>query len=178
MLPYYWVPEDSANEAAERDRRQVLNWASNGYIRKTSGNVTDYETVTYDIGQIAKRFDVAGLAYDPWGPAPALVQALQRDGMPYAVFQEFRQGFQSFAAPSKEFERLVLGGMLRHNGDPVLRWMASNAAAAIDPAGNVKPDKSKSADKIDGIVALIMALGCSLRQPVECNWYVPGSLSL
>ncbi len=72
---------------------------------------------------------------------------------------DFGQGYASMSAPSKELEKLVIGGALEHGGNPVLRWMAGNAAAEIDAAGNVKPSKKKSTEKIDGIVALVMALG-------------------
>jgi phage terminase large subunit-like protein len=76
-----------------------------------------------------------------------------------AKMVEFRQGFRSMAAPTRELEKLIVSEKLAHGGNPVTRWMAANAAVAQDPAGNLKPAKDKSTERIDGIVAIIMALG-------------------
>lgn len=179
VLPYFWVPKEAHDEAAARDRRQVMNWANKGLIRTTEGNTTDYATVIRDIGELATKFDIQKLAYDPWGPANAMVQTLQAEG--FDRLEEYRQGYSSLASPTKELERLVIGGKLKHNGDPVLRWMASNVTVKQDPAGNIKPDKSKSSDKIDGIVALIMALGLSMRYgntPVLGKFYETHGLEM
>lgn len=179
VLPYFWIPEESHDVHAAMDRRQVLNWASQGMIRKTRGNTTDYATIIADICELATRFNIRKLAYDPWGPANAMVQTLQNEGFDSEKLEEFRQGYSSLAAPTKELERLVVGNHLRHDGNPVLRWMAGNVTVKQDPAGNIKPDKSKSSDKIDGIVALIMAVGLKMVYGLkEADWYVPGSLAL
>lgn len=179
VLAYYWVPQDAHDDATQRDRRQVMNWAANGLIRTTPGNVTDYATIVRDIMEISKKFQISTLGYDSWGPASALIQQLENEGFDSERLLEYRQGFSSMAAPTKELERLVIGGQLKHNGDPVLRWMASNVTVKQDPAGNIKPDKSKSSDKIDGIVALVMAIGLKIRaEQNHDNWYVPGKLAL
>lgn len=162
VLPYFWVPEKSQSERTHQDRRQVLNWASKGVIRKTSGSVTDYEMIADDILELKTRFDIQSLAYDPWGPAAAFIQILQKKGFPFDVLTEFRQSMTNFASPSKEFHRLVSSAKLKHDGNPVLRWMAENVAARRDSNDNIRPDKDASADKIDGIVATIMGLGMAI----------------
>jgi len=102
-------------------------------------------------------FQIIELAYDPWHAA-AVVQMLENAGFPYEALVEFRQTIGNYAAPSKEFETLIFAEKLHHNGDPVLRWMVGNAAAHKNANDDIRPDKEKSADKIDGVVATIMAL--------------------
>jgi phage terminase large subunit-like protein len=178
VLPYFWVPKESHDEAAARDRRQVLNWVERELIRTTEGNTTDYATIVRDICELATQFDIQMLGYDPWGPANAMVQTLQAEGFPLEKLEKYRQSLAELASPTKELERLVIGGMLQQNENPVLRWMASNVTVKQDESGNIRPDKGKSSDKIDGIVALIMALGLSMKHRVEQNWYTPGGLAL
>jgi phage terminase large subunit-like protein len=100
-------------------------------------------------------FQVKEIAYDPWN-ATHIALRLQDEG---AAMVEFRQGFRSMSAPTRELEKLIVSRKLAHGGNPVTRWMAANVAVAQDPAGNLKPAKDKSTERIDGIVALIMALG-------------------
>ena len=162
LLPYYWIPQESKDRRGANDRRIVKNWASKGLIRQTSGAVTDYAEVADDVMVLFERFSPLALAYDPWGPAKPFTQMLEARGMPADLFREFRQTIGNFAAPSKEFERLVSSQRIRHNGCPVLRWMAGNVAVKRDLNDNIRPDKEASADKIDGIVASIMALGLAI----------------
>ena len=84
----------------------------------------------------------------------------------------FRQGFASMSAPTKELEKLIVGRQLAHGGHPVLRWMVSNVAVKQDPAGNLKPDKAKSTERIDGVVALVMSLGRASVAPKPPNYQV------
>ena len=105
-----------------------------------------------------RQFQVKEIAYDPWN-ATHLALRLQDEG---ATMVEFRQGFRSMAAPTRELEKLIVSRKLAHGGNPVTRWMAANVAVAQDPAGNLKPAKDKSTERIDGIVALIMAIGRAL----------------
>jgi phage terminase large subunit-like protein len=126
-----------------------------GFIESTPGNVCDYDHIRERIKQMAEVYRIQEIAYDRWN-ASQLVTQLMNDG---ATMVPFGQGYQSMNAPTKELLTLVTGRKLRHGGNQVLRWMASNVAAKQDPADNLKPDKAKSAEKIDGIVAGIMALG-------------------
>ena len=153
-LMFFWIPEQMAGRT-EHDRETFSGWANEGLIKLTPGNVTDYDVVREDIRDLASLFDIREIAYDPWN-ATQLVNQLQEDG---ATCVEVRQGFGALSSPMKELEARIAGGRIRHGGNKVLRWMASNVAVRQDPAGNVKPDREKSGDKIDGIVALVMAIG-------------------
>ena len=95
------------------------------------------------------------IAFDRWNSSQTIID-LQNEGL---TFTPFGQGYGSMSAPTKEFEKLVLAGKVEHFGNPVLRWMLASTVVMTDPAGNIKPDKAKSSQKIDGIVASIMGLG-------------------
>ena len=121
-----------------------------GFIEATPGNVVDYGAIEQRILADAALFQVREIAYDPWN-ATHIALRLQDEG---AAMVEFRQGFRSMAAPTRELEKLIVSRKLAHGGNPVTRWMAANVAVAQDPAGNLKPAKDKSTERIDGIVAL------------------------
>ena len=176
----YWMPAECRDIRGKNDRAQAKRWAEQGLIQQTDGDVADYGVICGDICELAERFDLQVLGYDPWGPARALAQQLTAAGFPGDKLREFRQNVGSFAAPSKEFERLIAGHKFHHDGDPVLRWMATNVAAERDRNDNIRPSKSKSADKIDGIVAAIMALGLSMAEdgPGASVYETGGSLFL
>ena len=140
---------------AERDRVPYDLWAAQGFIEATPGNVVDYGAIEQRILADAALFQVKEIAYDPWN-ATHIALRLQDEG---AAMVEFRQGFRSMSAPTRELEKLIVSKKLAHGGNPVTRWMAANVAVAQDPAGNLKPAKDKSTERIDGIVALIMAIG-------------------
>lgn len=151
-----WVPEDRAKEREDRDRVPYMTWKKQGFLHTTPGNVIDYEFIRAEIAERKSRFNIKEIAYDPWNATQFALNLQEKDGMKVV---EFRQGYQSMNEPMKALERFVLEGKIRHNGNPVLRWMVSNVAAKIDPAGNIKPDKAKSTGRIDGVVAAIMAIG-------------------
>jgi phage terminase large subunit-like protein len=131
----------------------------------TEGNVIDYEYVIDDILKDFEKFDVRGVAFDRFG-FEAVRQRFLRVGVADDKFISFGQGYLSMSPPMKELEKLVLEGSIIHNDNPVLKWMASNVAVLQDPAGNVKTNKDKSSEKIDGIVAAIMAIGLMTVDPV------------
>jgi phage terminase large subunit-like protein len=158
----YWMPEEVADIRGKQDRAQAKRWASQGFITQTDGNVTDYGVICAELCEVAEQFDLQCLAYDPWGPARAMAQQLAAAGFPDERLKEFRQVIGNFAAPSKEFDRRIANQTLRHDGDPVLRWMVGNVAKEQDKNNNIRPSKSRSADKIDGVVATIMALGVAM----------------
>jgi phage terminase large subunit-like protein len=112
---------------------------------------------------LSEQYQIREIAYDRWN-ATQLVRDLEDDG---ATMVPFGQGFVSMSAPTKELLNLVLSHRVRHGGHPVLRWMADNMVVRKDPAGNLKPDKEKSTEKIDGMVALIMALDRAMRHEGE-----------
>jgi phage terminase large subunit-like protein len=155
VLPMFWIPGDNAPQRERRDRVPYQTWARQGLITMTPGNVVDYEAIRTRINQLKSIYHIREIAVDPWN-STHLVTQLQGDGLQIV---NFGQGFKSMTAPSKEWEKLVLCQKLRHGNNPVLRWMASNVAVEMDAAGNLKPSKKKSTERIDGIVAGIMALG-------------------
>jgi phage terminase large subunit-like protein len=163
VAPWFFLPQANAQVREERDRVPYLTWARQGLIELTPGNVVDYERVRARLHALAERFEIQEVAIDRWN-ATHMITLLDADGLNPVPFG---QGYASMSAPTKELEKLVLGAQLAHGGHPVLRWNANNAAVAEDAAGNKKPDKKRSRDRIDGIVATIMALGrAMIREPV------------
>ena len=161
VLCRFFVPQDNIAIRARRDRVPYEQWVKDGSLIATPGNVTDYEFVKEQVFRDAVEFQVQGLAIDRWN-ATHLANQLTGEGLPIVMFG---QGFASMGAPTKELERLVMGHGFDHGNHPVLMWMASNAAVQQDPAGNIKPAKDKSTEKIDGIVAAIMGVGLSMAKP-------------
>lgn len=152
---FFFVPEDNARKRAERDRVPYDVWINQGHIIATPGNVVDYDFVRAQTNKLAEVFNIREIAFDPWNATQLAVQ-LEGDGL---KLTPFRQGFSSMSAPTKELEKIILSRRLEHDANPVLRWMASNVTVKSDPAGNLKPAKDISTGRIDGIVALIMAIG-------------------
>ena len=155
LRPFFWIPEDKMIERERRDKVPYSTWVRQGLVTATPGNVIDYGFIRQQIGELAKRYALREVAIDPWNSTQLALQ-LTDDGL---TVVEMRQGFASMTAPSKELLRLVMAGQVGHGGNAVLRWMADNVTVKQDPAGNVKPDKSSSTARIDGIVAAIMAVG-------------------
>ncbi len=161
LLPRFWVPADNARKRERRDRVPYQTWARQGFIEMTEGNVVDYDVIRRRINELGERFKIREIAIDRWNATQLAVQ-LQGDGFEVVTFG---QGFRDMSGPTKELEKLVISGKLRHGRHPVLRWMASNVSVETDAAGNLKPSKKKSTERIDGIVASIMALGRAMLQP-------------
>ena len=161
FLCRFWVPEEGARKRGERDRVPYPLWIQQGLINAPEGEVVDYAFIRRQIQWDAERFRIKEIAFDPWN-ATQLATELEGDGIEMV---ELRQGFQSLTEPTKKLMELALEGKLRHHGHPVLRWNASNVSVKVDAAGNLKPDKEKSTEKIDGIVAMILALARIIVQP-------------
>ena len=155
LLPFFWIPEEKMLEKIRKENINYDKWVQHGYVKVTAGNILDYDFVKADILQIVEEFDLQSTAYDRWNASQTIID-LQNEGMECSPFG---QGYGSMGAPTKEFEKIVLTQKLEHFGNPVLRWMIASTVVKTDPAGNIKPDKEKSVQKIDGIVASIMALG-------------------
>lgn len=150
----HFLPEAALDDLAKRTADAARVWVREGWLRLTPGNVLDNDYVLDQIDRDAQRFEVATVGFDRWG-ANDLVRRLTDGGL---TCVGIGQGFASLNGPLKELLRLVLSGQYRHGGNPVMRWMVDNLAVAMDPAGNVKPDKATSHDKIDGISAALNAL--------------------
>jgi phage terminase large subunit-like protein len=167
-LPQFWIPEDTAVEAEKRDRVPYREWARKGLIHMTPGNVVDYGYIRQTFRELREKYDLRELAYDRWG-ASKLIQDLEEDGFasdPKASGPKlvpFGQGYASMSPPTKELMTLTLQGKIKHGGHAILRWNADNLVVTQDPAGNLKPDKAKATQKIDGMVAGIMALDRAVR---------------
>jgi len=142
-----------------RDHVPYDVWEKQGFIKTTEGNVVHYGFIEAFIEDLGTKYNIREIAYDRWG-AVQMVQNLE--GLGFTVVP-FGQGFKDMSPPSKELMRLTLDEKLAHGGNPVLRWMMDNIFIRTDSAGNIKPDKEKSTEKIDGAVATIMALDRAIR---------------
>lgn len=154
VLPFFWLPENRAPGRDVRNQHLYDEWARRGALELTPGNSVSQIRVAKRIVELADTYKIHEIAYDRWG-SNWMEEELQADGLKIAPLG---QGYRSMSAPSKDLEELIVGRRLEHFGHPVLKWNASNAVADTDSAGNIKPNKKKSANKIDGIVALIMGL--------------------
>ena len=164
VLCRFFIPEDNMRERSRRDKVPYESWVREGYITATSGNVIDYAFIEEQIKQDCENFNVKEIAYDRWN-ASQLVTNLENDGVSQMI--QFGQGFQSMSSPTKMIETLVLQEKLNHGNNPVLTWMMSNVTLKKDPTDAIKIDKSKSSEKVDGMVALAMALGIKMVSKTE-----------
>lgn len=159
ILPYFWIPEDTLDLRVKRDHVPYDVWERQEYLQTTEGNVVHYGYIEKFIEQLGKRFNIREIAFDRWG-AVQMVQNLE--GMGFTVVP-FGQGFKDMSPPTKELMKLTLEQRIAHGGHPVLRWNMDNIFVRTDPAGNIKADKEKSTEKIDGAIATIMALDRAIR---------------
>ena len=159
VLPFFWLPEETLSLRVRRDHVPYDQWAKRGFIQTTEGNVVHYGFIEQFICQLGERYNIREIAHDRWN-ATMMVQTLQDDGF---TMIPFGQGFRDMSPPTKELMRIVLEHKLAHGGHPVLRWNMDNAYVRTDPAGNLKLDKEKSTEKVDGAVALVMALDRAMK---------------
>ena len=160
LLPYFWIPEETIPRRVKANSVPYDIWEKQGYIMSTEGNVIHYDFIEKFIMDLSEKYHILEIAVDRWN-ATQMIQNLEGEGF---TIVPFGQGFSSMSAPTKEFYRLLMEGRIIHGGNPVLRWMAGNVVIDTDPAGNIKVTKAKSKEKIDGIVAAIMALDRCIRQ--------------
>lgn len=159
VLPYFWIPEENVSLRVRRDHVPYDVWQKQGFLHTTEGNVVHYGYIEKFIETMGEQYNIREIAFDRWG-AVQMVQNLE--GMGFTVVP-FGQGFKDMSPPTKELMKLTLEKKIAHGGHPVLRWMMDNIFIKSDPAGNIKPDKEKSTEKIDGVVATIMALDRAIR---------------
>ena len=159
LLPFFWIPEETIPLRVRRGNVPYDVWQKQGYLLVTEGNVIHYGFIEKFIEKLGETYHILEIAFDRWG-AVQMVQNLE--GMGFTVVP-FGQGFKDMSPPTKEFYKLLMEGKIIHGGNPVLRWMAGNVVVETDPAENIKPTKAKSPEKIDGIVASIMALDRCVR---------------
>jgi phage terminase large subunit-like protein len=163
ILSYFWVPRDDLKRRSEQQGANYEMWVEQGHVTATEGNIIDFDVIRHDIDALGNRFAIKEIAFDPWN-ATQLATQLTGDGF---TMIETRQGFRTMSEPTKALMAMCMSKQIQHNANPVMDWMISNVAVSQDPTGNIKPDKSKSTQKIDGPVALVNALSRVIVQPED-----------
>jgi len=163
VIPYFWIPKDNMQERARIDKVSYLDWYRDKLIKATEGNVVDYDFLEKDIMRLCQFFDVQMIGYDTWNSSD-LVRRLTDNDVTDLV--PIRQGI-SLSASNKQIETLALQGKLNHGNHAVLKWMCSNVVIHKDSNDNYKIDKDKSTEKVDGMVALSMALAMAIADRKE-----------
>ena len=161
VIPTFWIPKDNMEARSKRDRVPYDLWTRQGFIKTTPGDIIDFEFIENDILSDAKKYNIIELGFDPWN-ATGTINKLTAAGMKAIPA---RQGF-ALSSPTKETEILIHQKRIHHGENPVLTWMIANTQITRDAQENIKPDKKKSTEKIDGVVALIMAVDRYIRRPV------------
>lgn len=159
VLPFFWIPEESLELRVKRDHVPYDIWKRQGYLQTTEGNVIHYAFIEKFIDDLGKKYNIKEIAFDRWG-ATQMTQNLEAMGFNVVPFG---QGYSSMSPPTKELMKLTLEEKIAHGGHPVLRWNMDNIVVRVDPAENIKIDKSKATEKVDGAVALVMALDRAIR---------------
>ncbi len=159
VLPFCWVPGDSIRDRSRRDKVPYLAWKNQGFIESTPGAVIDYGYIMNRIDRVAQQYDLRAILFDRWG-STKIIQQIQEQGL--EVIQ-FGQGYKDMSPPTKELMKLILEKRIKFPKNPVLRWCASNIVAEQDAAGNLKISKKRSIEKVDLMVATVMALDGAIR---------------
>jgi len=167
VVPHFWLPRETLDLRVRRDHVPYDVWERMGLFHITEGNVVDYNFVRKTINDLHTMYNIKEIAADRWN-ATQLITDLEGDGF---TVVPMGMGFKDMSPPMKELYKLILEGQFIHGGNPVLRWMAGNVVAEIDAAENIKPSKKKSTEKIDGIVAWIMALDRCIRHEMQGSVY-------
>lgn len=162
IIPWFFIPQNNIEQRCKRDKVPYDVWVREGWVIATPGNVIDYGFIRQRIKSLGTEYLVNEIAFDPYNATQIVSELKENDGFNMVLF---RQGDISMNMPTKELLRLILTGDLVHYNNPVLRWMADNLVVVEGSTGLIKPDKEKSIEKIDGIVATIMALGRAQAQP-------------
>lgn len=176
VLPTFWLPEDVVQEKKARDGVPYDEWIKQGFVLTTPGNVIDYAFIRKTISGMSSEghthclkdeFDIMQIGFDPWN-ATQIALDLDDDGVEMV---EVRQGFKTMSPAMRELEKLVISAMLEHGGNPVLRWMWGNIEVKQDENENIRPIKSKSTGRIDGIVALLNAIARAILMEDNTSVY-------
>jgi phage terminase large subunit-like protein len=174
VLTFYWLPEDSVEKY--KGDAPYPEWVAGGWLRTTGTMNTatvDPTAIAADLRAILRQFKVQMFAYDPWYAAPIVEGLKNADAIPAEYCWPFQQTIQKYAWPAALFERLILAGNLRHDGNPITRWEAGHVQAKADNNGNMRPVKPPRGDgkKIDGIVSIVMALDAATRMAAAVSVY-------
>jgi len=164
VLPHFFIPAERMQARKDKDHVDYPLWVRQGFITATEGNRIDYKAIRNRVNEYGKLYSIRDIGFDPWNAEHLCQELAEDDGFSMV---EYRQGYRTMSGPSKEFEACVEGCQLAHGGNPVLRWMAGNARVRQDDNENIMPSKAKSRERIDGIVACIIALGRALADDDE-----------
>lgn len=167
VLPRFWIPKENAREKGATDRVNYEAWGLQNFINLAPGETVDYSWILKQIDDDARKYNIREVGFDRWG-AEYIVSQLDERGMKVVPCAQTVGGLSS---PTKELLNLILQGKLIHGGHPILRWNADNVVVETDPAGNIRPSKKKSVHKIDGIIALVMALDRAIRNKNKSSVY-------
>jgi len=170
VFPWFWIPSANVDKRAGQDQRMIRNFADQGFVEMTDGNEVDISHICDRITSIVQEYDCQYIGFDPWN-ATGVTQGLKDRGLPESVLVKMQQSFGTYNEPFKRLLGLLSSGKLRHDGNQVLRWMAANVAHKEDPSGNIRPDKGKSAEKIDGICATLMGLALAGQFSADTSIY-------
>jgi len=163
VLPFFWVPEDRIPDRAMKDSVPYDEWEREGYVAATQGNVIDYATIRAKLIELGEMYNIREVAMKRWN-TPQLQTDLQDDGFNVVLVGD---GYKDMSPGTRELEKLLTEGKVRHGNNPPLRWMASNVAVRMDPEERIRPDKQASTERFDGIEALIIAISRGLEQAEE-----------
>lgn len=170
VFPYFWIPEAAISRRAAQDQRVIRNFADAGFVEVTEGNEVDVMQVAQRVVDISAPFDLRSIGFDPWNAAGP-TQRMKELGMPDSALVKMPQGASTYNEAIKQMLSMLGSRRLRHDGNKVLRWMASNAAGLEDANGNLRFHKGKSGDKIDGMTALGMALALYIAEGPSSSAY-------
>lgn len=159
----YYLPESALKEKSDRELYKY--WKSQGLLKVTEGNVTDYDFITKDMMEFSNIVSIQKVGYDPYNSTQWAIDATEK-GLP---LEQYPQNLGNFNKPTREMERLILSGRAIIDNNEITRWCFRNVSLKSDHNGNVKPNKSLRAKKIDGVVAMIQALGMYLTTPHFTN---------
>lgn len=168
VISYFWIPEDTAEDKEKTDKVPYKLWANAGWLEMTPGNRIDYAYIRQQIIDICNVVDMKELGFDPYNATQLSIDLTEKEGLPLKMV---RQGFVTMNEPCKRIEMDMAKGVLHHGGNPVLRWMAGNVSRKEDESGNIKIDKKRSAEKVDGMAALADAYACFLADLEEDSPY-------
>jgi len=170
VIPKFWIPEDRVRKLSGREADRYVPWIDAGYLETTPGETLDYNAIRHQLREYDERFEIREVGVDPWNATHLANQLEDEDGFAARTHNGesrvvfIRQGMANMSGPTKELERLIMARDLEHDGHPVMTWMFDNVAIRRDPEGNIRIDRDKSREKVDGMVALVMALACYIKQ--------------
>lgn len=166
VLPFFFVPKENMHKRQRDDHVPYVDWANDGgFIIPTEGDVVDYQFIVKKIEELGNKYNILEIAIDRWNATSVAVALEQSDGGFNVAY--FGQGYRSMSAPAKELEANIMGKRFRHGKHPVLRWNCSVVSNEEDAAGNIKPSKRRSHERIDGVVASVMAIGRAIASTGE-----------